>query len=666
MKEIYEVSDDYLNSQLKYLKLLSKQYSSISKASAEIINLKAILNLPKGTEHFLSDIHGEYEPFVHVLKNASGVIKRKIEELFGNSMIESERRRLATLVYYPEQKLDLIEKQENEKEIEDFYRISIHRLIELLRYASSKYTRSKVRKFLPKDFRYIIEELLHPDSTSPHKDEYYKSIVDNIIEIDRARVFIIEVSKAIQKLVIDRLHIVGDIYDRGPRPDIIMDTLMNYHNVDIQWGNHDILWMGAAAGQKVCVANAIRISARYANLDIVEDIYGINILPLATFALEVYKDDPCREFMPKMSDDETSITEKSLIAKMHKAISIIQFKLEAEIIKRRPDFEMDHRLLLSKVDYEEGTIKLKGKTYKLKDTNFPTIDPKDPYKLTQREEIVIEKLAISFENSDKLQKHVGFLFSKGSIYLKTNGNLLVHGCVPLSDDGDFMSMKIDNQEYKGKALMDKMESYIRKGYFFDKNHPEKEYGKDMMWYLWTGKCSSLFGKDDMATYERYFIDEKEAQRENKNPYYTLREEDEILKRIFDEFDLDFDSGHVINGHVPVKSKNGESPLKAGGRILAIDGGFSRAYQGKTGIAGYTLIYNSQMMQLVSHEPFSSAEDSIFNEKDILSTSIIVENRANRMFVRDTYDGMKIQQEVNDLKMLIIAYKKGLIKEMQVE
>lgn len=662
MKEIYEVSDDYLNSQIKYLKLLSKQYSSISKASAEIINLKAILNLPKGTEHFLSDIHGEYEPFVHVLKNASGVVKRKIEELFGNSMIESERRRLATLVYYPEQKLDLIEKQESQKEIEDFYRITIHRLIELLRYASSKYTRSKVRKFLPEDFKYIIEELLHPDSSSPHKDEYYKSIVDNIIEIDRARVFIIEVSKAIQKLVIDRLHIVGDIYDRGPRPDIIMDTLMNYHNVDIQWGNHDILWMGAAAGQKVCVANAIRISARYANLDIVEDIYGVNILPLATFALEVYKDDPCVEFMPKMSDDEASTTEKSLIAKMHKAISIIQFKLEAEIIKRRPEFEMDHRLLLSKVNYDEGTIELKGKTYKLKDTNFPTIDPKDPYKLTPREEIVIEKLATSFENSDKLQKHIGFLFSKGSIYLKTNGNLLVHGCIPLTDDGHFMSMKIDNKEYKGRKLMDKMESYIRKGYFFDKNHPEKEYGKDMMWYLWTGKCSSLFGKDDMTTYERYFIAEKEAQKENKNPYYTLREEDQVLKNIFDEFELDFQSGHIINGHVPVKSKNGESPVKAGGRILAIDGGFSRAYQGKTGIAGYTLIYNSQMMQLVSHEPFSSAEDSILYEKDILSTPIIVENRANRMFVRDTYDGMKIQQEINDLKMLIIAYKKGLIKE----
>ena len=662
MKEIYEVSDDYLNSQLKYLKLLSKQYSTISKASAEIINLKAILNLPKGTEHFLSDIHGEYEPFVHVLKNASGVVKRKIEELFGNTMIECERKRLATIVYYPEQKLDLIEKEETQEEIEDFYRITIHRLIELLRYCSSKYTRSKVRKFLPQDFRYIIEELLHPDSSSPHKGEYYKSIVDNIVDTDRARVFIIEVSKAIQKLVIDRLHIVGDIYDRGPRPDIIMDTLMNYHNVDIQWGNHDILWMGAAAGQKVCVANAIRISARYANLDIVEDIYGINILPLATFALEAYKDDPCTEFMPKMSDDEASKTEKSLIAKMHKAISIIQFKLEAEIIKRRPEFEMNHRLLLDKVNYDEGCIELKGKIYKLNDKNFPTIDPKNPYKLTLGEETVIEKLATSFENSDKLQKHAGFLFSKGSIYLKTNGNLLVHGCIPLTDDGDFMSMKIGTKEYKGKALMDKMESYIRKGYFSDKNHPDKEYGKDMMWYLWTGKCSSLFGKDDMTTYERYFIEDKESHKENKNPYYSLREEEDILKKVFDEFELDFESGHIINGHVPVKSKNGESPVKAGGKILAIDGGFSRAYQGKTGIAGYTLIYNSQMMQLVSHEPFSSAEDCILHENDILSTSIIVEKRDQRMFVRDTYDGKKILQEINDLNLLLMAYKKGLIKE----
>ena len=657
--KINNIPDEQLESQLKYLKLLSKQYPSISSASAEIINLEAILSLPKGTEHFLSDLHGEYEPFVHVLKNGSGVIKRKIEELFGNIVSEAERKKLATIVYYPEQKLDILIKEE--EDLEDFYRITIHRLIELCRYASSKYTRSKVRKFLPDDFKYIIEELLHPDESSTHKDGYYKSIIETIIEIDRSREFIIALSKVIQKLVVDRLHIVGDVYDRGPRPDIIMDTLINHHNVDVQWGNHDILWMGAASGQKVCIANAIRISARYANLDIVEDIYGINLLPLATFAMEAYKDDPCSEFMPKAEEGKVSTKEKSLIAKMHKAISMIQFKLEAEVINNNPEFDMKHRLLLDKVDYEAGTINLKGKVYKLKDTNFPTIDPKSPYKLTKEEENVMDKLVASFKGSEKLQKHVSFLFSKGSIYLIANKNMLVHGCIPLDDKGNFMSMKIKGKEYSGRALMDQMDSYARKGFFYKKS-PEKQFGMDMMWYLWTGKCSSLFGKDDMTTYERYFIEDKESHKENKNPYYSLREEEDILKKVFDEFELDFESGHIINGHVPVKSKNGESPVKAGGKILAIDGGFSRAYQGKTGIAGYTLIYNSQMMQLVSHEPFSSAEDCILHENDILSTSIIVEKRDQRMFVRDTYDGKKILQEINDLNLLLMAYKKGLIKE----
>ena len=658
--KINNIPDEQLESQLKYLKLLSKQYPSISSASAEIINLEAILSLPKGTEHFLSDLHGEYEPFVHVLKNGSGVIKRKIEELFGNIVSEAERKKLATIVYYPEQKLDILIKEE--EDLEDFYRITIHRLIELCRYASSKYTRSKVRKFLPDDFKYIIEELLHPDESSTHKDGYYKSIIETIIEIDRSREFIIALSKVIQKLVVDRLHIVGDVYDRGPRPDIIMDTLINHHNVDVQWGNHDILWMGAASGQKVCIANAIRISARYANLDIVEDIYGINLLPLATFAMEAYKDDPCSEFMPKAEEGKVSTKEKSLIAKMHKAISMIQFKLEAEVINNNPEFDMKHRLLLDKVDYEAGTINLKGKVYKLKDTNFPTIDPKSPYKLTKEEENVMDKLVASFKGSEKLQKHVSFLFSKGSIYLIANKNMLVHGCIPLDDKGNFMSMKIKGKEYSGRALMDQMDSYARKGFFYKKS-PEKQFGMDMMWYLWTGKCSSLFGKDDMTTYERYFIEDKDSHKENKNPYYSLREEEDILKKVFDEFELDFESGHIINGHVPVKSIKGESPVKAGGRILAIDGGFSRAYQGKTGIAGYTLIYNSQMMQLVSHEPFSSAEDCILHENDILSTSIIVEKRDQRMFVRDTYDGKKILQEINDLNLLLMAYKKGLIKEI---
>lgn len=649
-----------VESEIKYLNLLSKQYPSISKASTEIINLEAILNLPKGTEHFITDIHGEYEPFVHVLKNGSGVIKRKIEEVFSNTMRESEKKALATLVYYPEQKLELIIKEE--ENIDDFYRINIYRLIELCKYASSKYTRSKVRKLLPEDFKYIIEELLHENIDGQHKERYYKSIVETIIEIDRAKEFIIAISKVIQKLVVDRLHILGDIYDRGPRPDIVIDTLMDYHSVDIQWGNHDILWMGAAAGEKTCIANALRISARYTNLDIIEDIYGINLLPLATFAMDIYKDDPCSCFMPKASDQDVSSTEKSLISKMHKAISIIQFKLEGQVINRRPEFGMKHRLLLNNINYEEGTITLKGKSYKLKDSYLPTIDKNNPYKFTQEEEIVIDKLVSSFKNSEKLQKHVSFLFSKGSIYLTVNSNLLIHGCIPLNENSSFMGMKLQGKEYKGKNLMDKMESLAREGYFFKDNTSQKQYGMDMMWYLWTGKCSSLFGKDDMTTFERYFIEEKEAHKENKNPYFKLRENEEMCEKIFKEFNLDSKDAHIINGHVPVESKNGESPIKANGKILVIDGGFSRAYQKKTGIAGYTLIYNSYSLQLVSHNPFTSAEEAIVNESDILSTTEVVEHKDKRKTVRDTDAGIKLQEEVDDLKLLLMAYKKGLIKE----
>ncbi|MEG1312322.1 MAG: fructose-1,6-bisphosphatase [Romboutsia sp.] len=647
--------------EIKYLKMLSKQYPSISKASTEIINLEAILNLPKGTEHFLTDIHGEYEPFVHVLKNGSGVIKRKIEELFSNTMRESEKKALATLVYYPEQKLELIIKKE--ENIEDFYRINIYRLIELCRYASSKYTRSKVRKLLPNDFKYIIEELLHENMDSKHKQEYYKSIVETIIEIDRAKEFIIAISKVIQKLVVDRLHILGDIYDRGPRPDIVIDTLMDYHSVDIQWGNHDILWMGAASGQKTCIANALRISARYANLDIVEDIYGINLLPLATFAMDVYKDDLCTNFIPKVSGEDVSSTEKSLIAKMHKAISIIQFKLEGHTIKERPEFDMEHRLLLNNINYDDKTISLKGKVYKLKDSYLPTIDKNDPYKLTEKENIVIEKLVSSFKNSEKLQKHVSFLFSKGSIYLKANSNLLFHGCIPLNKDESFMSMTLQGKEYKGMELMDRMEALAREGYFFKEKTSQKQYGMDIMWYLWTGKCSSLFGKDDMTSFERYFINEKETHKENKNPYFKLREDENMCEKIFKEFRLDYEEAHIINGHVPVESKNGESPIKANGKILVIDGGFSRTYQNKTGIAGYTLIYNSQTLQLVSHEPFTSADEAIVNETDIISTTIVVEHKINRQTVRDTDAGKKLEDEVKDLKLLLMAYKKGLIKEI---
>lgn len=660
MKNYINISNDEIESKLKYLKLLSKQYPSISKTCTEIINLEAIQNLPKGTEHFLTDIHGEHEPFVHVLKNGSGVIKRKIEELFGTSLRDCEKRSLATLVYYPEQKIEIVLKEEDN--ISDWYKINLYRLIQLCRYASLKYTRSKVRKLLPDDFRYIIEELLHEDINSQHKQEYYESIIATIIEIDRAKEFIIAISKVIQKLVVDKLHIVGDIYDRGPRPDIIIDTLMDYHSVDIQWGNHDILWMGAAAGEKTCISNALRISARYSNLDIIEDIYGINLLPLATFALNVYKDDPCEKFMPKDFNEDASTTEKSLVAKMHKAISIIQFKLESEVINRRPEFCMNHRNMLSKINYEDGTISIKGQDYKLNDTNFPTIDPKDPCKLTEEENIVIEKLVSSFLNSEKLQKHTTFLFSKGSIYLKCNSNLLLHGCVPLNEDGSFKTMMIKGKEYGGRALLEKMEAVAREGYFYKANTPEKTYGMDMMWYLWTGSASSLFGKDDMTTFERYFIEDPKTHKENKNPYFKLRDDESMCDMIFKEFDLDPRESHIINGHMPVETKKGESPIKAGGKLLVIDGGFSKAYQKKTGTAGYTLIYNSYSLQLVSHQPFTSAEEAIVEESDILSTNAVVEHKINRKRVKDTDMGIEIQNQIDDLKLLLLAYRKGLIKE----
>ena len=655
-----EISEKICRDNIKYLNLLSKQYPTISQASTEIIKLESILNLPKGTEHFLSDIHGESEPFVHVLKNGSGVVKRKIEELFGDSLMESEKKTLATLVYYPEQKLDIVLKEE--ENINDWYRVTLHRIVDLCRYASTKYTKDKVRKYLPKEFAHIIEELLNTDYNINHKKKYYQQIINTIIEIDRSKEFIIAISKLIQRLVIDRLHIIGDIYDRGPRPDIIIDTLMDYHSVDIQWGNHDILWMGAAAGQKVCIANALRISARYANLDIVEDIYGINILPLATFALNVYKDDPCKAFLPKISEGEYNKNEISLIAKMHKAISIIQFKLENEVIKRRPEFEMDHRCLLNKINYETSTIKINGKEYKLKDSNFPTIDPKDPCKLTKEEEVVIEKLKSSFVNSDKLQKHTSFLFSKGSIYLKCNSNLLFHGCIPLNEDGSFKKFVINNVEYSGKSLMDKFDSLAREGYLYREGNKQKEYGMDIMWYLWTGCASPLFGKDDMTTFERYFINEKETHKENKNTYFKLRDTENMCNMIFEEFELDKKESHIINGHVPVECKKGENPIKANGKLIAIDGGFSRAYQQKTGIAGYTLIYNSYSLQLVSHQHFTTTEQVILEERDILSTTSIVERNINRKYIRDTDIGKDILESIKDLKLLLLAYRKGLVKE----
>ncbi len=652
-----------LKQELRYLKLLSRQFPTIASACTEIINLQAILNLPKSTEHFLSDIHGEYEPFNHVLRNGSGNIKRKITEVFGDLLSEKEIKALSTLIYYPEQKLEIIHKQE--KNIEEWYKITIYYLIEVSRKAAFKYTRMKVRKALPAEFAYIIEELMHKGPEEYDKEEYYSEIINSIITVGRADEFIIAMSKLIQRLVIDRLHIVGDIFDRGPGAEKVMETLLDYHSVDIQWGNHDVLWMGAAAGSEACIATVIRICTRYANLDTIEDGYGINMLPLATFALEFYGDDKCVQFKPKLENGiACTDNDLKLIAKMHKAISVIQFKLEGEVIKRRPHFRMEDRLLLEKINYQDGTIELNGKVYKLNDTNFPTINPENPYELTKEERELIDKLKFSFLNSEKLQKHIRFLLSNGSMYLKFNSNLLYHGCIPVNEDGTFKEVKIGSsgKSYSGKAYFDRLDKLVREGYFHENNPEAKMYGMDITWYLWTGPDSPLFGKDRMTTFERYFIDDKETHKEKKSHYFKLEESEKMCRIIFEEFGLNPDTSHIINGHVPVKSKSGESPIKANGKLIVIDGGFSKAYQDTTGIAGYTLTYNSYGLLLVSHDPFESTQKAIEEEKDIHSTTMVLEKELERKRVKDTDNGKEIIAHIKDLEMLVDAYRIGLIKE----
>ena len=644
--------------EVRYLERLSQLYPTIAKASTEIINLQAILNLPKGTEHFLTDIHGEYEAFSHVLKNGSGSVRRKIDDVFGNTMSSKDKQTLATLIYYPKEKMDRIKKEE--ENMEDWYKITLYRLIEICKCAASKYTRSKVRKALPADFAYVIEELITEKADISDKESYYNAIVSTIIRIGRAEEFIIALSELIQRLTVDHLHIVGDIFDRGPGPHIIMDKLMEYHSIDIQWGNHDVLWMGAAAGQRGCIANVIRICARYGNLDILEDAYGINLLPLATFALNVYKDDPCECFQLKADSGHTP-GEKLMNIKMHKAISIIQFKVEGQIIKKNPGFKMEKRNLLHHIDYEAGTIELDGKTYELLDKNFPTIDPKKPYALTKEEEDIMERLERAFLNCEKLQRHIRFLLNKCGLYKVYNNNLLYHGCVPLNEDGSLKNVRIYGHSYKGKGLYEVLESYVRKG-FYALDGKEKERGKDIMWYIWLSENSPLFGKDKMATFERYFLAEKETHKEKKNPYYCLLENEKVVDRIMDEFGLQNECRHIINGHVPVKTKNGESPIKCGGKVLVIDGGFSRAYQKETGIAGYTLIYNSYGLILAAHEPFESTEAAIEKESDIHSDSIVVKRVLERKLVGDTDIGKDLKEQIEDLECLLEAYRSGKIAE----
>lgn len=644
----------------RYLERLSQLYPTIARASTEIINLQALLKLPKGTEHFLTDIHGEYEAFSHVLKNGSGAVRQKIDDVFGNTMSSRDKQALATLIYYPKEKMERIKKTEDN--MEDWYKITLYRLIEVCKCAASKYSRSKVRKALPTEFAYVIEELITEKAELySDKESYYNSIVNTIIGIRRAEVFIIALSELIQRLTVDHLHIVGDIYDRGPGPHIIMDKLIQYHSVDIQWGNHDVLWMGAAAGQRGCIANVIRICARYGNLDILEDGYGINLLPLATFALDTYGEDPCECFKLKGSPNYGK-NEMHLDVMMHKAISIIQFKVEGQIIRKNPGFKMGNRNFLHRIDYEKGTVEIEGKIYELKDKNFPTIDPKRPYVLTAAEEEIMERLTKAFENCTKLQDHMRFLLNKGGLYKVYNNNLLYHGCVPLNEDGSLKTVRVYGQAYKGKGLYEVLESYVRKG-FYALDDKERERGKDIMWYIWLSDNSPLFGKDKMATFERYFLKEKETHKEKKNPYYTLLEDEEVINHILKEFGLNTEGTHIINGHVPVKSKNGENPIKCGGKVFVIDGGFSRAYQKETGIAGYTLIYNSHGLILAAHEPFESTEAAIEKESDIHSDSIMVKRASQRKLVGDTDTGKELKEQIEDLKILLEAYRSGRIAEI---
>ncbi|OFY42362.1 MAG: fructose 1,6-bisphosphatase [Bacteroidetes bacterium GWF2_40_14] len=645
----------------KYLQLLSKSFPAISDASTEIINLEAILNLPKGTEHFLTDIHGEHEAFQHVIKNASGVIRKKVADIFGHTLREAEKRELCTLIYYPEQKLKLIKLRE--KEIDDWYKMILIRLLKVCENVSSKYTRSKVRKALPREYSYIIQELLHESSNEPNKHDYIQAIISTIVSTGRSEHFIIAICKLIQRLTIDSLHIIGDIYDRGPGAHIIMDILCDYHNVDIQWGNHDLVWMGAAAGSEACMANVVRMSLKYANMSTLEDGYGISLLPLATFAMETYGEDQCNVFKPKSSDIEPArIKQQKMIAQMHKAITIIQFKLEGQLIDRNKEFAMEERRHLHLINYQTGTITIGGKDYILKDTYFPTIDPKNPYLLTSDEQEVVDSLMNYFTNSEKLRKHMRFMYANGSLYLVRNSNLLYHGSVPLNADGSFMKVKIQGTEYSGKKLFDKIDQIARQAYFEEKRPREKRFGQDFIWYLWCGPSSPPFDKDRMTTFERYFLSEKETHKETKGHYYYLKDNQALCELILKEFGIENKHSHIINGHIPVKTAKGESPIKAGGKLLVIDGGYSKAYQPETGIAGFTLIYNSHGLQLVQHQPFESTIKAIEEGDDIISETTVLEFSNKRKLVRDTDIGKVLMNQIEDLTKLLEAYRSGYLKE----
>ncbi len=655
-------SQNKTESDRRVLELLSQNFGNISTAATEIINLEAILNLPKGTEHFIADIHGESEAFRHILKNASGNIKRKVNEIFSTSLREDDIRQLCSLIYYPERKLALI--RSTEKDLENFYQITLHQLIKVLQSVSSKYSRSKVRKSLPSEFAYIIEELLHESPSEENKQPYYNRIIESIISTGQAEVFIRAISHVIQHLSIDQLHLLGDIYDRGDGAHLVLDTLLSYRDFDIQWGNHDVLWMGAACGNEACIANVLRISLRYGNMTTLEDGYGINLVPLATFAMEKYGDDPCDIFMPKDNSDEEPLSDKNrrLIAKMHKAIAIIQFKLEGQIIERHPEWNMGERRLLHLIDLKDSTIKLNGKTYPLKDSNLPTLNPSDPYALTEEEKVLMEKLTHSFLVSDKLKSHISIFYSHGSLYAVHNSNLLFHASMPLNEDGTLKDVAVNGKPYHGKELLQQIELLMRSAVNSDTPDQERKNAVDYYLYAWCGPDSPLFDKARMTTFERYFIANKETHQEEKGWYYHLRDNEEICDMILDAFGVFGEHRHIINGHVPVMVGSGENPVKANGKLMVIDGGFSKAYHDTTGIAGYTLVYHSRGFELVQHEPFTSAEEAVKNGTDIISTNRLVELSSHRMRVRDTDRGRELLGQIEELRELLYAYRRGLIKE----
>ena len=647
---------------LRYLKLLSSKFPDIASVATEIINLEAILNLPKPTEHFMADLHGENAAFQHVLRNASGNIKRKVRDLFAGTLREQELKDLCTLIYYPEEKLELI--KQNELDLEDFYDTTLNRLVAVCRNVSSKYTRSKVRKALPHEFAYIIEELLHETSDGHNKQDYFNGIIRSIIATHRADSFIIALCYLIQHLTIDRLHILGDIYDRGPGAHLIMDTLSQYHHVDIQWGNHDMLWMGAAAGNATCIATVLRLSLRYANTRTLEDGYGISLVSLATFAMETYGDDPCELFQPRCLDNTGHILterERRILSQMHKAITILALKLEGQLYKSHPHWQMQERDLLSAIDYDKGTVRLEGKDHALLDTHFPTIDPADPCKLTPDEENLIERLRHSFEMSLRLRQHIRCLLHRGSMYGIYNGNLLFHASVPLSADGSLKPVNIEGESVSGRALMDRVDYLVRLAFDERADKTERQRGRDFIWYLWCGKDSPLFDKSKMATFERYFIADKATHHEEKGFYYKLRDNARVCDHILSDFGISDPHRHIINGHVPVHVSRGENPIKADGRLMVIDGGFAAAYHETTGIAGYTLVYHSRGFQLVQHEPFASRAEAVEKGTDIRSTTQIVEMTGQRQMVADTDKGEELRAQIADLRQLLDAYRKGLLK-----